>query len=907
MPTRGRRSGSPGRPGDVGRAEPAGRRRPAGRLGRPAARVDVPPTSPATWPDSRPTTPRHGAPPLGPPRSTWPSGGLAVDDADRVDGRVVHRPGPPGRSPWAGRPHGPLAGRPLPRGPARPGRRHHRVGQVRAAADPDRQPGAEPSARTGARSCSSTTRAAPPSPRRQPCRTPSAWSPTSTARRRLAHCARSTAELTRREAILAAARRRRHRRLCPTTSTLARLVIVVDEFATLAEELPAFVPGPGRASPSGGAPWACTSCSPPSGPAASSPPRSGPTARLRICLRTTDEADSRDVLGTADAAHLPVDLPGRAYLRSGSGHHRAAALQVARVAAAGEPSGRRSPRSRRWTWPASAAPPPATRPPTATATCPPRAGRSTAHARTGRSPPPHRPWRPPLPDHAPGRACRATDAGTAPAPRAAGDRPGRPPGPAEPATARARPRRGRHMAGRRRSAQRTHAPCSGPSSREAVRRFGPDELHVHVLESGGGSLAAEAAGLPHAGTAISGEDALRTRPAGRPAGAGGRRPPRGRGRRAPIRCSCCSSTGWRPLSTLLDEADPGTRVGELAPADARRRRGRPHLRGHRRPGGPGRPAGGRSPGTGWSSRCPTGPTTPWPASPPGRFPSHRPPGRALLGEEALECQLALPRPLASGRRAPDRPVSGPVRAADPGAAPADRRAAGTPTRGVLDCPSAPAGTRASRSSSTSSAPADCSSSGPPGSGRSTAAGRVRRHLRTHGVPLLRLGCHRAPSPARRTTPGSTRPTRRAARAWADGLGGRPGVVVADDVGSPVECAAFDRAAGARRPRRPVAVIAAGSRRQLSGALPGPGRRAAPRADGPAALPRSGRRRPARASGSRGRRVPVRPGIGLAGHRRRPSSACRWLAVAPRRRRDRERLRAVRAPGPISCVAYQASS
>ena len=33
-------------------------------------------------------------------------------------------------------------------------------------------------------------------------------------------------------------------------------------------------------------------------------------------------------------------------------------------------------------------------------------------------------------------------------------------------------------------------------------------------------------------------------------------------------------------------------------------------------------------------------------------PGHRPPGRALLGEDALECQLALPRPAAADARRP---------------------------------------------------------------------------------------------------------------------------------------------------------------------------------------------------------------------------------------------------------------
>ena len=64
---------------------------------------------------------------------------------------------------------------------------------------------------------------------------------------------------------------------------------------------------------------------------------------LRICLRTTDESDSRDVLGTTDAAHLPVDLPGRAFLRSGAG--APSPLQAARVAGAPRPGAPTAPRS----------------------------------------------------------------------------------------------------------------------------------------------------------------------------------------------------------------------------------------------------------------------------------------------------------------------------------------------------------------------------------------------------------------------------------------------------------------------------------------------------------------------------------------------------------------------------------
>ena len=50
-----------------------------------------------------------------------------------------------------------------------------------------------------------------------------------------------------------------------------------------------------------------------------------------------------------------------------------------------------------------------------------------------------------------------------------------------------------------------------PSSvlRAATARLGPGELHVHVLETAGGELSAEAAALPHAGTTIGGGDGFR--------------------------------------------------------------------------------------------------------------------------------------------------------------------------------------------------------------------------------------------------------------------------------------------------------------------------------------------------------------------------------------------------------------
>jgi S-DNA-T family DNA segregation ATPase FtsK/SpoIIIE len=45
---------------------------------------------------------------------------------------------------------------------------------------------------------------------------------------------------------------------------------------------------------------------------------------------------------------------------------------------------------------------------------------------------------------------------------------------------------------------------------EAVTALAPDRLHVHVLDHGGGGLVEAVTDLPHAGTAVGGDDALRT-------------------------------------------------------------------------------------------------------------------------------------------------------------------------------------------------------------------------------------------------------------------------------------------------------------------------------------------------------------------------------------------------------------
>ena len=125
-------------------------------------------------------------------------------------------------------------------------------------------------ARTTVASCSSTTRAARRSTPAPTCPTSSASSPTSTTTSPTRALRSLDAELRRRERLPARARRRRPRRRIGADAAdeaLPRLVVVIDEFAALAAELPGFLhalvgdrparpqprrpPGAGDAAPGG--------------------------------------------------------------------------------------------------------------------------------------------------------------------------------------------------------------------------------------------------------------------------------------------------------------------------------------------------------------------------------------------------------------------------------------------------------------------------------------------------------------------------------------------------------------------------------------------------------------------------------------------------------------------------------
>ena len=126
-------------------------------------------------------------------------------------------------------------------------------------------------------------------------------------------------ELRRRERLFTEAGARdldsyRHARI---GEIVARLIIVVDEFAALAEELPEFLRGLVGVAQRGrslGVHLVLATQRP--GSAVSAEIRANTS--LRVALRVTDPAESSDVIGSAVAASIERSRPGRGYLRAGT-------------------------------------------------------------------------------------------------------------------------------------------------------------------------------------------------------------------------------------------------------------------------------------------------------------------------------------------------------------------------------------------------------------------------------------------------------------------------------------------------------------------------------------------------------------------------------------------------------------
>ena len=152
---------------------------------------------------------------------------------------------------------------------------------------------------------------------------------------RVLRCLR--AELTHRERVLRAAGASALDELGgPGTAPLPRLLLVIDEFASLSAQLPEFVPGLVEIAQRGrslGFHLVLAT----QRPAGVVDQRIKANTDLRIALRVQDEADSVDVVGVRDAAAIPRTRPGRALARFAAGE--LVELQTASASGAG---GRRS-------------------------------------------------------------------------------------------------------------------------------------------------------------------------------------------------------------------------------------------------------------------------------------------------------------------------------------------------------------------------------------------------------------------------------------------------------------------------------------------------------------------------------------------------------------------------------------
>lgn len=215
------------------------------------------------------------------------------------------------------------------------------------------------------------------------------------------------AELRRREHMLAAAgtkdltdyltARRRDASLAP----LPRLLIVIDEFASLARELPDFVSGLVDIAQRGRSLGIhlILATQRPGGVVS---PEIRANTNLRISLRVTDATESQDVIDAPDAARIAKSVPGRAFARLGASS--LLPFQTARVGGrrpgATDPSGA-TPWAVRLPWEALGRTPP-TRPvaarrdddlPTDLAVL---VDAIRAAATALGFPPPHRPWLPAL-------------------------------------------------------------------------------------------------------------------------------------------------------------------------------------------------------------------------------------------------------------------------------------------------------------------------------------------------------------------------------------------------------------------------------------------------------------------------------------------------------------------------------
>ena len=627
------------------------------------------------------------------------------------------------------------------------------------------------------------------------------------------------AELTRRERLLAEHRVRDLVDL-PAGVQAARLVIVVDEFATLAEELPGFVTGLVGIAQRGrslGVHLVLAT----QRPAGVVSPEIRANCSLRICLRTTDESDARDVLGSTLPASLAPDRPGRAYLRRGSSTPQL--FQVARVSGS-SPAVDAVPSAARRPWPAGRAALrlPGSEPGTVTDLQ--RVVRTLAdHALAEGVPAPHRPWLPPLPDQLPGSALDRWATGSTATVLRIGlcDAPdAQQQFPLELDLAAGG---GWVFVGGPRSGRST---ALQTVLTEAVHQLPPERVHVHVLDHGGGGLARAAAAWPHTGTAVGRDDAHRTvRLLSRLLEEIDRRRDRG--------CVDLPSVillvdGYESLVVQLEDAEPATGAGGL-------------LRLLREGAAVGLTvaltAERAVPGSRLTAAVRTRVVLPLPdradyavAGVAARaVPGHRPPGRALVGEDAVECQLALPRAesrTATGRHSSPAGVAGggPIQvvalAADPSV---DIPAPGQVGRhDQLWLPLGPGGDDGAIIGLDVTRSGGLLVVGPPGSGRTTTLRALGRHALDLGAAVLELAPDGVADvdDVRRDVHQLARTDAAGLRDWVLQHEGGPALVLADDLtGLPEPVTeALTTATG---PGGRVLVLASGTAAELAASFRGP--------------------------------------------------------------------------------------
>ncbi|MFJ5216335.1 FtsK/SpoIIIE domain-containing protein [Streptomyces sp. NPDC088354] len=130
------------------------------------------------------------------------------------------------------------------------------------------------------------------------------------------------AELRRREHVLAAADAKDHpeyqakRAADPSLKPLPRLLLVIDEFATLVREVPDFVPGLISIAQRGRS-LGIHLILATQRPAGVVTGDIRANTNLRIALRVTDQNESQDIIDTRDAVDISSATPGRALIRRG--------------------------------------------------------------------------------------------------------------------------------------------------------------------------------------------------------------------------------------------------------------------------------------------------------------------------------------------------------------------------------------------------------------------------------------------------------------------------------------------------------------------------------------------------------------------------------------------------------------